>query len=44
VTEIIVSLRRGDVGLDIVAALAKEVKLPTVSDRPTSSVVRAISD
>jgi peptidoglycan/xylan/chitin deacetylase (PgdA/CDA1 family) len=24
--------------------LAKEVKLPTVSDRPTSSVVRAISD
>jgi hypothetical protein len=24
--------------------LAKEVKLPTVSDRPTSSVVRAIGD
>jgi hypothetical protein len=24
--------------------LAKEVKLPTVSDRPTSSIVRAISD
>jgi len=24
--------------------LAKEVKLPTVSDHPTSNVVRAISD